>query len=99
MTSISKYACALVLTGGLASPALAASGDAGNGPTTGATSTNDSGSGPSKGAAANAQSPTQNGQPDANANSSAGNRWSANQESANPSSTPEIGRASCRERV
>ena len=68
MTSITKYACAFVLAGGLASPALAAQGDAGSGPTTGATSTNDAGSGPTKASAVNSQSPTQHGQTDANAN-------------------------------
>jgi hypothetical protein len=82
MTSISKYACAFVLAGVLASPALAAQ-DAGSGPTTGATSTNDAGSGPTKGAASNVQSPTRNGQPDANANPSAANRWSPNQKGQN----------------
>jgi hypothetical protein len=73
MTSISKYACALVLAGGLASPALAAQGDAGSGPTTGATSTNDAGSGPTKGTAVNSQSPTQHGQTEMNANPAAVN--------------------------
>jgi hypothetical protein len=73
MTSISKYACALVLAGGLASPALAAQGDAGSGPTTGATSTNDAGNGPTKGTAVNSQSPTQHGQTEMNANPAAVN--------------------------
>jgi len=50
MTSLTKIACAFVLAGGLAAPAIAAPGDAGSGPTTGATSTNDAGSGPTKGA-------------------------------------------------
>ena len=68
MTPITKYACAFVLAGGFASPALAAQGDAGSGPTTGATSTNDAGSGPTKGAAADSQAPMQHGQTDANAN-------------------------------
>ena len=68
MTSITKFACAFVLAGGLASPALAAQADAGSGPTTGATSANDAGSGPTKGAAANVQSPNQKGQTEANAN-------------------------------
>ena len=68
MTSISTYAFALALAGGLASPALAAQADAGSGPTTGATSTHDAGSGPTKGASANSQSPTQKGQTEANAN-------------------------------
>ena len=66
MTSITKYACALALAGGLAWPALAAQGDAGSGPTTGATSTNDAGSGPTKGAATNSatnsQTPGQKGE-------------------------------------
>ena len=65
MTSITKYACALVMAGGLASPGLAAQGDAGSGPTTSATSTNDAGSGPTKGTA---ESPTQHGQTETNAN-------------------------------
>ncbi|MGC2785109.1 MAG: hypothetical protein WA397_15035 [Roseiarcus sp.] len=73
MTSITKYACAFVLAGGLASPGLAAQGDAGSGPTTGATSTNDAGSGPTKGTAVNSQSPTQHGQTEMNANSAAVN--------------------------
>lgn len=77
MTSITKYACALALAGGLASPALAAEGDAGSGPTTGATSTNDAGSGPTKGAASNAQTPMQKGQTDANANPAAANAGSS----------------------
>ena len=51
MTPITKYACAFILAGGLVSPAWAAQGDAGSGPTTGATATNDAGSGPTKGAA------------------------------------------------
>ncbi len=82
MTSITGYMCALVLAGGLASPALAA-GDAGSGPTTGATPTNDAGSGPTKGAAVGSQSPTQHGQTDANANSAA----------ASPGSPIQKGRA------
>ena len=57
MTSITKYACALALAGGLACPALAA--QAGSGPTTGATSTNDAGSGPTKGAATNSATNSQ----------------------------------------
>src|SRR5262249_41258407 len=88
MTSISKYAFALALAGGLASPALAAEGDAGSGPTKGATSTNDAGSGPTKGAATNAQSPMQNHQTDANANPSATNRWSPNEANGNSATTP-----------
>jgi hypothetical protein len=50
MRAITKITCALLLTGGLAAPAWAAPGDAGSGPTTGATATNDAGSGPTKGA-------------------------------------------------
>ena len=73
MTSITKYACAFVLAGGLASPVLAAQGDAGSGPTTGATSTNDAGSGPTKGTAVNSESPTQHGQSEANASPAAVN--------------------------
>ena len=73
MTSISKYACAFVLAGGLASPALAAQGDAGSGPTTGATSTNDAGSGPTKGIAVNSESPAQHGQSETNASPAAVN--------------------------
>jgi hypothetical protein len=76
MTSIIKYVCAFVLAGGLASPVLAAEGDAGSGPTKGATSTTDAGSGPTKGAAVNTQSPTQHGQTETNATpatTSAGN--------------------------
>ena len=42
MTALTKFACALLLTGGLAAPAWA--GDAGTGQTTGATSTNQAGS-------------------------------------------------------
>ena len=92
MTSITKYACAFVLAGGLASPALAAQGDAGSGPTTGATSTNDAGSGPTKGTAVNSQSPTQHGQTEMNANSAAVNPGSPMQKgqtatNANPAAT------------
>ena len=79
MTPITKYACAFVLAGGLASPALAAQGDAGSGPTTGATSTNDAGSGPTKGAAANSPTPMQHGQTNANANSAAASSGSSMQ--------------------
>jgi hypothetical protein len=50
MTAFTKIACALLLSSGLAAPALAAPGDAGSGPTTGATATNDAGSGPTSGA-------------------------------------------------
>jgi hypothetical protein len=73
MTSLTKYACAFVLAGGLASPALAGQGDAGSGPTTGATSTNDAGSGPTKGVTVNSESPKQHGQSEANANPAAVN--------------------------
>ena len=79
MTPITKYACAFVLAGGLASPALAAQGDAGSGPTTGATSTNEAGSGPTKGAAADSQTPVQHGQTNANANSAAASSGSSMQ--------------------
>ena len=90
MTSITKYACALVMAGGLASPGLAAQGDAGSGPTTSATSTNDAGSGPTKGTAE--KSPTQQGQTDANANPAALNPGSPIQNgqtetNANPATT------------
>jgi hypothetical protein len=92
MTSITKYACAFVLAGGLASPGLAAEGDAGSGPTTGATSTNDAGSGPTKGTAVNSQSPTQHGQTEMNANPAAVNPGSPIQKgqietNANPATT------------
>jgi hypothetical protein len=73
MTPITKYACALLLAGGLASPALAGQRDAGSGPTTGATPTNDAGSGPTKGVTVNSESPTQHGQSEANANPGAVN--------------------------
>lgn len=72
MTSLTTYVCALVLTGGLATPALAAPGDAGSGPTAGTTATNDAGSGPTTGASGNLANPKQ--QPsstDANANTTA----------------------------
>ena len=69
MATLTKIACALILTGGLAAPALAAPGDAGSGPTTGATSTSDAGSGATKGASAGSmntntsdQNATANGQ-------------------------------------
>ena len=73
MTPLTKYACALLLAGGLASPALAGQGDAGSGPTTGATPTSDAGSGPTKGVTVNSESPTQHGQSEANANPAAVN--------------------------
>ena len=87
MRSFSKYACAFVLAGGLATPAFAAQGDAGSGPTTGATSTNDAGSGPTQGAtstndvgsgptngaADKPESPMQHGQSELNANPAAVN--------------------------
>ena len=76
MTPITKYACAFILAGGLASPALAAQGDAGAGPTTGATTTNDAGSGPTKGAATDSQTPMQHGQMNTDANSAAANSGS-----------------------
>lgn len=92
MTSITKYACALVLAGSLASPALAEQGDAGSGPTTGATSTNDAGSGPTKGVTVNSQTPAQHGQTEMNANSAAANPGSPIQKgqtatNANPAAT------------
>jgi len=49
MTAFAKLACALFLTTALAAPAMAAEGDAGSGPTMGATPKNDAGSGPTKG--------------------------------------------------
>jgi hypothetical protein len=73
MTSITKYACAFILAGGLAAPALAGQGDAGIGPTTGATSTKDASSGPTKGVAVNSENPAQHGQTDANASPAAVN--------------------------
>jgi hypothetical protein len=51
MIPATKLACALLLATALASPAFAAPGDAGSGPTTGATKTNDAGAGPTNGAA------------------------------------------------
>ncbi len=90
MTSITTYACAFVLAGGLASPVLAAQGDAGSGPTTGATSTKDAGSGPTKGMAVNSENPAQHGQTEMNANPAAVNAGSPTQNgqanaNANPS--------------
>ena len=71
MTSLAKFACAFVLAGGLAAPALAAQGDAGSGPTTGATSAKDAGAGPTQGAASKpgsmGESVNQNGQSGMNA--------------------------------
>ena len=58
--TLAKLACALLLTTGLAAPAFAAEGDAGSGPTTGATHPNDAGSGPTQSATSN--SSTTNGQ-------------------------------------
>ena len=52
---VTRTVCALLLTTALAAPALAAPGDAGSGPTTGATTTNDAGSGPTNGAASGAR--------------------------------------------
>ena len=71
MTSLTNYMCALVLTGGLATPAFAAQGDAGSGPTAGATATSDAGSGPTKGAPGNLASPMQRSSTDANADPAA----------------------------
>jgi hypothetical protein len=65
MTSLTKLACAIVLASCLAEPALAAPGDAGSGPTTGATSTNDAGSGPTQGATSNAGSMRKTASPNA----------------------------------
>jgi hypothetical protein len=48
MMILTKLVCILLLAGGLAWPAFAAQGDAGSGPTTGATSTNDAGSATSR---------------------------------------------------
>ena len=92
MTPISKYACALVLAGSLASPGFAAQGDAGSGPTTGTTSTNDAGSGPTKGAADKPESPMQRGQSELNASPAAVNPGSPVQKgqtetNANPATT------------
>lgn len=56
MTSLTKITCAIVLAGGLVAPAVAAPGDAGSGPKTGATATNDAGRGPTQGAASSAGS-------------------------------------------
>lgn len=94
MTSITRYACAFVVAGGLASPAVAAGGDAGSGPTTGATSTNDAGSGPTKGAATTSQNPAQQGQSDAKANPAGANAGGSIQKgqaetSSNPTTTSE----------
>jgi hypothetical protein len=91
MTSFTKYACAFVLAGGLAAPAFAVEGDAGSGPTTGATSTNDAGSGPTKGAL-KPESPTQHGRSELNANPAAVNPGSPVQKgetgmNANPAAT------------
>ena len=82
MTSLVKFACAFVLAGGLAAPALAAEADAGSGPTTGATSTNDAGSGPTKGAL-KPESPMQHGQSEVNANPAAVNTGSPIQKGPN----------------
>ncbi len=53
MTALTKIACALLMTTGLAAPVLAAPGDAGSGPTMDSTPKNDAGSGPTKGANSN----------------------------------------------
>jgi hypothetical protein len=71
---------------------LAAQGDAGSGPTTGATSTNDAGSGPTKGAMDKLETPTQHGQTELNANPAAVNPGSPVQKggtemNANPATT------------
>jgi hypothetical protein len=62
MTALTKIACALLMTSGLAGAALAAPGDAGSGPTMGATPQNDAGSGPTKGANSNPTNSTTSGQ-------------------------------------
>lgn len=87
MTSITKYACAFVFAGGLASPALAGQGDAGSGPTTGATSTRDAGSGPTKGVAVGSESPMQHGQSGANASPAAVNPGSPMQKGQTKTNT------------
>jgi hypothetical protein len=92
MMCFTQYACAFALAGALAAPALAAQGDAGSGPTTGATTTNDAGSGPTKGAADKPQSPMQHGQSELNANPAAVNPGSPVQKgetetNANPATT------------
>ena len=63
MTTFANLACALFLASALAGPVMAAEGDAGSGPTRGATPTNDAGAGPTKGYgsasdAANKQNPS-----------------------------------------
>jgi hypothetical protein len=70
MQSIAKVGCAFILACSLAGPASAAQGDAGSGPTTGATSTNDAGSGPTKGSTPKPE--TQKGNSDAGSSNSAG---------------------------
>jgi hypothetical protein len=74
-----KIVCALLLTSALASPAWAAPGDAGSGPTTGATSTNDAGSGATPGAAAlKGQSSTTNSQSSTNGETGANGQTGMN---------------------
>jgi hypothetical protein len=74
----SLLACAIALS--LSSPVFAQpKGDAGSGPTSGATSTNDAGSGPTKGAKLNSGSTTANA-----SNHSAGNNASANSAGVTP---------------
>ena len=61
MTTFANLACALFLASALAGPVIAAEGDAGSGPTRGATPTNDAGAGPTNGSAsdaANKQNPS-----------------------------------------
>ena len=70
MTALTKIACALLMTTGLAGAALAAPGDAGSGPTTGATPQNDAGSGPTKGANSNPTNSTASGQNSTNGQTS-----------------------------
>ncbi len=72
--TFTKLACALLLTTGLAAPVWAAPGDAGSGPTTGATATNDSGSGPTNGVAT--MNKSSNGQNTTNGqNMTSGQSW------------------------
>ena len=62
MTALTRIACALLMSSGLAGAALAAPGDAGSGQTMGATPQNDAGSGPTKGANSNPSNATTSGQ-------------------------------------
>ncbi len=51
MKKTATRACAILLSLAVATPSFAGMGDAGSGPTAGATPTNDAGSGPTKGGA------------------------------------------------